>query len=209
MIFLWWIQCFPSFLSTFLPHFLSLQLLTLLSLGAYWHFPANLLFYAHLNVCCLIRCAGGLEFHPTSLPTLLLSSGLFIPPSCALKVKLPFTKPLRSYLGDPATPQSLQQPVGENRDHSSLERKTTGLRCAFVPVCVCQFSAIRAIYLLPNCPNTCDNIQWFSSRVQYSRDSADAAQHGVKLKTKASTNSYCWWNHWLSVFMNWYTGVVP
>lgn len=34
--------------------------------------------------------------------------GLFIPSSCALKGKLPFTKPLWSYLRDPMTPQSLQ-----------------------------------------------------------------------------------------------------
>lgn len=46
--------------------------------------------------------------------------------------------------------------------------------------CVCEFSAIRVVYLLSNCLNTCDNIQWCSSRLQYSWDSA--VQHGVKQK---------------------------
>lgn len=53
-----------------------------------------------------------------------------------------------------------------------------------VCVCVCDFSAIKALYLLSNCLNTCDNRQWCSNRLQYSWDSTNAAQHGVKQKLK-------------------------
>lgn len=101
----------------------------------------------------------------------------------------------------------LQNPCGliwetpRPRSHCSSQRErieTTapsggGQRDEGVCLCVrvCEFSAIRAVYLLPNCLNTCDNIQWCSSGVQYSRDSAEVAQHGVKLKTRAAANSYC------------------
>lgn len=142
----------------------SFQIPTLLSLGTYWHFPANLLFCTHLNVCCLIRCTGGLEFRSPSLLTLLHSSGLFIPPSCALKVKLPFTKPLQCYLRDLATPQWSQPPAG--RDHDSPWRRTTEWRgvCVRERVCLEEFDSSTVVYLLSNCPNMCDNRLWWGNR---------------------------------------------
>ncbi len=185
MIFLWWIQLFLSFLSAFLPQFLSILLLTLFSLGAYWHFPANLLLYAHLNVCCLIRCAGGLEFHSTSLPTLFLSSRLFIPPSCALKVKLPFTKTPAVLSGRPHDPIVIAAASRrEKRPHLPWEEDNGTKVC----VCVCVW--VRAVYLLPHCLNTCDSIQ---STVLQGQCWCCSAR--MKLAKSHATNNY--FQYWL------------
>lgn len=173
----------------------SLSLLPSSELSSLWAlidiFPTNLLSYAHINVCCLIRCAGGLEFHSTSLPALLLSSGLFIPPSCALKVKLsPLQKPLRPYLGDPLTPQPLQQPA-EEKKRPPLPREEDNRTKVCVCLCVCVrvcVSATKVVYLLPDCLNTCDNIQWGSSTLEYPRDAADAAHCGAEVKPRTAVN---------------------
>lgn len=75
--------------------------------GHYWHFTVNLLFYTNFNARSVIRCGWGVEFQSALL---LLFSGLFIPSSCALKVKLPFIKPPCPYLSDPPPPQPPPHP---------------------------------------------------------------------------------------------------
>lgn len=121
------------------------------------------------------------------------SSGLFIPPSCAVKVKLaPFTKKqnktLRSYLGDPVTLQPLQWPAGERkRALLPWEDDNRAEVCVRVSASVCESSTIKVVYLLPDCPNTCDNIQWTSSTLEHPRDPAEAAQCGWKVTPQLLT----------------------
>lgn len=52
------------------------------------------------------------------------------------KSTFPLQNPLHSYLGDPATPQSSQQPRGENGDRCSLETVGPKTECACMSVCV-------------------------------------------------------------------------
>lgn len=123
------------FLSTFLFHFLSLQLPTLLSLGAYWHFPANLLSYDHINVCCLIRCAGGLEFHSTSLLTLHHSPWLIHPFFLCSERQAPLYKTPAVLSGRPYDPTVT---AVENRGRSSPWEDDNRSK-----VCVCVYQIER------------------------------------------------------------------
>lgn len=141
-------------------------------------FPASLLLpYAHVNVRRLIRCAGGLEFHSDSLPTLLLFLWVIHPSFlCPESQTHQFTKKknpknLRSYLGDPVTLQALHRPAGE-RKRALLPWDDNNRAEVCVHVSVCECSTIKVVYLLPDCLNTCDNIQWANSTLEYSRDSA-------------------------------------
>lgn len=67
--------------------------------------------------------------------------------------------------------------------------------CVLKCVCVFVCSAIRAVYLLVNCLNTCDNIQWSSSTLQYSREEGrEARQWGDRWQGKATLAdaAQCW-----------------
>ena len=153
-------SAFPLlFLSIFLSHFLSLQLPALLSLGAYWHFSANLLFYAHINVCCLIRCAGGLEFHSTSLLTLLRCLWLIHPLFLCSERQAPLYKTPAVLSGRPHDPTVT---AVENRGVAPPGKMTTGAKCVCVSVCVCVCVRQRessGLFTVCNCLNTCDNTQ--------------------------------------------------
>lgn len=152
-------------------------------------FPTSLLLpYAHVNVRRLIRCAGGLEFHSGSLPTLLLFLWVIHPSFLCPESQPPTPSPsqkktLRSYLGDPVTLQALHRPAGGEKESTApLGRQQQGWGvCACEAECLCECSTIKVVYLLPDCLNTCDNIQWACSKLEHPRDSAGAAHCGWKV----------------------------